>query len=254
MYMMLPKERRRNISGLVYAEDARKAIGECMNSPHGDDWYADLLSYMASLHVPCAVSPIHNDLYDIEGIRKWMERHTKDGALDPAYEGKVPKVGDVKPEHAHIMFCFPGGKTRDNITELMEGYCHIRETMWQNVPSVDGLLRYFCHLDEIDPAKKHYDVRDLYAFGGLDVSALYKTNQERKSEQLWTITKKIMESKMRHYSQLVRWAHAERDYETWNIVTGRASYFAAYFKGLADEKAEEDAKRKKEESERAGDQ
>lgn len=254
MYMMLPKERRRNITGLVYADDARKAIGAGMYSPHGDDWYADLLSYMAGMHVPCAVSPVHDDLYDLEGIKKWMERHTVDGKLDPAYAGKVPKVGDVKPLHAHVMICYPGGKTRDNVTDEMEGYCHIRPTMWQNVKSVDSMLRYFCHLDEIDPAKNHYDVRDLYAFGGLDVSALYKTNQERNSSILWRVTQEAMDRKFRHYSQLVRWAHAEKDYDVWNIVTGRAAYFAAYFKGLYDERQEAEAQRKKEENARADEQ
>ena len=87
MYMML-KERRRNITGIVCAEDARKAIGSGMLSPHGDTWYDDLLSYMASLHIPCAVSPIHRDLYDLEDVRKWRERHMKDGELDPCVCGQ----------------------------------------------------------------------------------------------------------------------------------------------------------------------
>ena len=248
MYMMLPKERRRNITGIVYAEDARKAIGSGMLSPHGDTWYDDLLSYMASLHIPCAVSPVHRDLYDLEDVRKWRERHMKDGELDPAFVDKVPKVGDTKPEHAHLLLTFPGSKTRENVTELMEGYCHIRETMWQKVENVDSMLRYFAHLDEKDDQSKQiYDAREVYCFGGLDSSALFRSDNVRKSEVLWEITETIMQTKMRHYSQLVRWAHAKKDYETWNTVTGRASYFAAYFNGLYNERKEEDERRKREE-------
>lgn len=253
MYMMLPKERRRNITGIIYAEDARKAIGTGMQSPHGDVWYDDLLSYMASLHIPCAVSPIHRDLYDLESVRKWRERHTVDGELDPSCLGRVPQVGDVKPEHAHLLFTFPGSKTRDNITELMEGYCHIRETMWQKVENVDSMLRYFAHLDEKDDQSKQvYDAREVYCFGGLDSSALFRSDNVRKSGILWEITETIINKKMRHYSQLVRWAHAKKDYELWNIVTGRASYFAAYFNGLYNERREEEERRKKEEKSAEG--
>ena len=98
-YMMGPKERCRNILGLVYAEDAMKATGRYDDEPHGKDWYADLLSYMASLHVPCAVSPIHKDPYDSDDVRQWIERHLDPDTMKVAdeYKDKIPKVGDTVP-------------------------------------------------------------------------------------------------------------------------------------------------------------
>ena len=78
-YMMGEGERCRNIVGLVYEEDARRACGRYETEPHGDNWYMDLVSYMASLHVPCAVSPVHlGDPYSKEDVKAWIERH-----LDP---------------------------------------------------------------------------------------------------------------------------------------------------------------------------
>lgn len=251
MYMMLPKERRRNITGIIYAEDAMKATGRGMDEPHGENWYDDLLSYMASLHVPCAVSPIHEDLYDLEDVTKWVERHADDnGVLSDDDLKRCPKIGDKHPAHAHIMFCYKGAKTRDIMTDTMEGYCPVRETIWQKVEDVDSLLRYFAHLDipEQDRAKKQvYDVRDVYVFGGLDASALDKTTAVKKNEATWNITQVIFKEKFRHYSQLVRWAHGTHDLETWSTVTGRAAYFAALFRGMADERAEEEARKKRKE-------
>lgn len=246
MYMMLPKERRRNITGIIYAEDAMRATGAGMVEPHGENWYDDLLSFMASLHVPCAVSPIHEDQYDLEDVQKWRERHTSDkGEMSPEDMEKCPKVGDVHPAHVHVMFCWKGVKSREYVTDLMEPYMHIRETMWQKVQDVDSLLRYFAHLDEVDPKKKRYDVRDVYCFGGLDGSALDKSCEVRKQELTYNITTHIYKERLRHYSQLVRWAHGTKDMEVWSTVTGRASYFAALFRGMADERAEEEARKKR---------
>lgn len=250
-YVMLPKERRRNITGIVYKADAEKAYGFGSDKPHGEHWYEDLLSYMASLHVPCAVSPVHNDLYDQEDVNKWIDRHVDEhGQLSEEDKARVPKIGDVHPEHAHVMFCYPGSKTREYMTQTMMGYCEIRETMWQRVEDADALLRYFAHMDipeEDRYKKKRYDERDVYVFGGLDSSALFKTDNVRKLELTYNITTKIYENGYKHYSQLVRWAHGMKDMEIWATVTGRAPYFAALFRGMADERAEEREKKKREE-------
>ena len=248
-YMLGPKERCRNILGLVYAEDAMKATGRYDDEPHGEDWYADLLSYMASLHVPCAVSPIHMDPYDADDVRQWIERHLDPDTMQVAeeYKDKIPKVGDTHKPHVHILFTWKGAKTRDQMTEEMRGYCEIRETMWQKCQSVDGSLRYFAHLDETDDDKKQrYDPNSVYCFGGLDASALYKNSALDRSETAYNVTMHIMQTGMKHYSQLVRWALHEQNLSVFNCVKGGAPYFAALFKGMADERAEEAAKERAE--------
>ena len=248
-YMMGEGERCRNIVGIVYEEDARRACGRYETEPHGDNWYMDLVSYMASLHVPCAVSPIHlGDPYSKEDVKAWIERHLdpRTMELDERYRDMVPEVGSREKNHAHVLFVNKGSKSRDQMTELMRGYCPIRETIWQKCASVDGSLRYFAHLDEFESGKQRYDARDVYCFGGLDASALVKTDKLEKSEALFNITMTIYEKKMRYYSQLVRWALDSKDLEIWNTVTGRAPYFGCLFRGLADERAEEAAKKKAE--------
>lgn len=248
MYQMLPQQRSRNITGIVYAKDAREAVGRYEVVPHGDNWYSDLLSYMAALKVPCAVSPIHNDPYDLDSVKQWIERHTdaKTGKLLPEYEGKVPCVGDPKPEHVHLVFSFPGAKTRKQISAYMADYCPIRETMWQEVKNLDAMLRYLCHLDSVDPTKMKYDVRMVYGFGGIDLSALDKTSSMNKLRTLYDLTDVVEKNDMRHYSQLVRWVVGTGDTEMFAVVTARAAYFAALFKGKYDERQE------KKEQEEAG--
>lgn len=250
MYQMLPKQRCRNITGLVYKSDAYDHVGLYENEPHGDSWYSDLCGYMASRHVPCAVSPVHVDPYDTEDIKKWIERHLdpKTGELAEKYKDKVPKVGDKRPEHAHVMVCWPGSKSRDQMTELMADYCHIRPTMWEEVKNVPAMLRYFCHLDCDDPSKLKYPITELHAYGGLDISPLLTNDQKfKKAKMLLEVTDYVInESHFHHYNQLVKWAHATGDMELLSFVAGRAPYFAAYFKGESDERAEKAAKEKKE--------
>ena len=108
-YMMGDKERCRNILGIIYAEDAMKAKGKYEPLPHGDHWYDDLLSYMASLHVPCAVSPIHDDPYDADDVRQWIERHLDPETMQVAdeYKDQIPQVGQPHKEHVHILITCP---------------------------------------------------------------------------------------------------------------------------------------------------
>lgn len=246
MYQMLPKERCRNITGIVYKEDAEKVSGLYSDEPHGENWYSDLCGYLASRHVPCAVSPIHTDPYDIEDVRQWIERHLDPDTQQVAdeYKDRIPKVGDKRKEHAHILFAWPGAKSRDQMTELMADYCPIRETMWQEVKNVPAMLRYFCHLDCEDASKLKYDVRELHAYGGLDTSPLYKESSVHKIQVLMECMEHIQKNKVRHYSQLVRWAMRTGEIDIFNTVAGRASFFAAYFKGCADERAERAEKEK----------
>lgn len=238
MYQMLPQQRARNITGIVYEKDARQATGRFETKPHGDDWYDDLVAYMASLKVPCAVSPIHKDPYDWDAVKQWIERHSdpKTMELKPEYKDKVPCVGDDRPAHVHIVFSFPGAKSRKQMTEYMWDYCPIRETMWQEVKNLDAMIRYLCHLDCNDPAKVKYDIRKVYGFGGLDLSALEKTNAITKLRTLYEITEYIEKNGMRYYSQLVRWAVGTGDTEIFACVSSRAAYFGALFKGKAQER------------------
>lgn len=247
MYQMLPKQRCRNITGLVYESDARQACGIYSDTPHGDNWYSDLVSYMCSLHVPCAVSPIHHDPYDQDDVNHWIERHLdpETGKVAEEYQDKIPAVGDEHENHVHIVFTFSGAKTRDQMTEYMKGYCYIRPTMWEEVKSVPGMLRYLCHLDSNDPSQIKYDIRTMYAFGGLDTSCCEKENDISHLRTLMDLTQYAEDNNIKHYSILVRKCLADGDVNTFKVLASRAPYFAAYFKGKSDERAEAAAKDKK---------
>ena len=73
---------------------------------------------------------------------------------------KVPEGGRYEAG-ARAPADLPWRKTRER-NGAMEGYCHIRETMWQKVENVDSMLRYFAHLDEKDDQSKQvYDARGV---------------------------------------------------------------------------------------------
>lgn len=104
---------------------------------------------LSSLHVPVAVSPLH--------------------------DADVTAQGDEKKPHYHIMIRYDSLKSYSQVcddTSVLKG------TIPQIVKSGKGMIRYFCHLD--DPNKHQYQVSDIRCFNGFDISPyLSQTVRER---------------------------------------------------------------------------
>lgn len=201
------------------------------------DWgleYGDLLDFMANLKMPCACSPIHDqDTYTKWEVEEWIRDHTVDGKLTKeAMDEGVPETDRHKKEHVHCMFCVSDGP-RDLKWWQDQLLPFHKINYFQAVKDKGSLLRYFAHMD--NPEKVQYNMDYIHAFGGLDTSALHKTSDTRKIETLIECMEWIFENNVHQYHKLVRYAFSTGDYDLINCVSGRASYFAHYFKSEADE-------------------
>ena len=76
--------RGRNWACEVYQEDVLAAH---------DEGFVWLKSTLASLHVPLAISPLHDaDTFGEDGVRAWVERHQQaDGKLSQEDETRKPE-------------------------------------------------------------------------------------------------------------------------------------------------------------------
>lgn len=229
-------DKARNVTAMFYPEECGKTYGE-------------LLEFLDGLTMPCACSPLHDsDVYTAGDVQKWIKRNvSEDGTIpEEVLKKGIPEVGQAKKVHVHLLLCAPGPWPAEKFKELFSDFCEIG--YFQKVNSVSSLLRYFAHLDS--PQKHQYNALDVHGFGGLDLSPLLKIDKVSSIETLLDVMDHIETRKVQYYHSLVGWAISTADIDTICCVTGRASFFANYFKSKTEEKIDK-AKKKKAEEERA---
>lgn len=224
-------DKARNVTFLAYLKDNGKTYGE-------------LLEFLDGLQMPCACSPVHDaDTYTAGDIVKWYKRNCNpDGTLPEELRGGIPTEGQAKKEHVHVLLCAPGPWPADKFEDLVSEFVPV--SYFQKVNSTSSLLRYFAHLDS--PQKHQYNALEIHGFGGIDLSPLLKTDKVTSIETLLDVMDHIVTRKVEYYHSLVGWAISTGDIDTICCVTGRASFFANYFKSQTDEKI---AKQKRKEAE-----
>ena len=212
--------------------------------------YYDFLGFVEGLNMPAAVSPLHDrDKYTPEDVRKWLKRHEEDvydpdtGEIAPEWVDKVPKVGDPKKPHIHVMLRHSGNRSAAYSSKLFAQIgLEMNVYRWEKVEHVESMLRYFAHLDQ--PDKAEYSAFDVVGFGGIDLSCLVKSDNNSKLKVLCELQTYVDDNKVQSYHVLCRHAFATRDLDYINCVTGRASYWTGYFGSMRQDRMDRAAKEK----------
>lgn len=219
--------------------------------PESGGEYGDLLASLDELHMPCACSPLHDaDTFTTLDVKKWVDAHTdkQTGEIaKEAIEAGLPVEGAKKKPHVHVIITANGPMTAEWFAKKLQENGIQGVTYFEAVNSVSSMLRYFAHLDS--PDKHPYNPLDVHGFGGLDLSPLLKTSKVVNLQVLIEVLEYIRTNNVRHYHKLVGWALERHDLDILACVTGRASFFASYFRSRDDELRELDKKEK--EAERA---
>ena len=116
----------------------------------------DWLEKIGELHVPTAISPLHDK--DVDGL------------------------GNPKKPHYHVIFSFDGPTTYNNVKNICDEIGLVNP---QECCSLRGTYRYHLHLD--DPDKHQYDDRDRILLGGFDpasVDSLTKTEVDKFIQEI----------------------------------------------------------------------
>lgn len=203
--------------------------------------YGDLLKFTESLNVPIAISPWHNqDRYTAQDVKNWVDRH-----IDPDFYGyisddleevraKAPKVGDVKKSHCHCLIKNSGPRNRDYYAKLMAPFVELSPTKFEKVEHLDAYICYLVHKNT--PSKHRYSELDVVAWGGIDVSALLKTDKSDKLNTFLWVKQQVRESNWRYFHQLDAWADSTRDMDVISCVKGNCSYFNSLFRSRREER------------------
>ena len=135
------------------------------------------ISHVKHLHVPNALSPLHDsDIYDDADVDRYQQR-VKDKTVAP--DEDVPEVGKLKKPHYH--WCVSFGRQKKSAAQVLELIRDVAPTVrWaEPLGSFTGYLRYLIHLD--DPEKFRYDVNDIQAFCGCDLSPLWRVTEQQSN-------------------------------------------------------------------------
>ena len=117
------KHKNRHWVEIVYPESAP------------DDW----IERLRGLHLPFAISPLHD----------------KD----------INETGEAKKAHYHVIFSFDGPTTYKNANNVIQSVTN--GTIVKPCYSLRGSFRYLFHLD--NPEKHQYDQKDVQLFNNFDV-------------------------------------------------------------------------------------
>lgn len=161
-----------------------------------DNW-KELLK---ALHIPCAVSPLH------------------DKDLNP--------TGDEKKPHYHVFIEYDSLKSYD---QVREDTAIFNGTVPQIVKSPIGMIRYFIHKD--NPEKYQYNWADITIYNGFDISKYDSYTQSEIDQICADITQYIDDNQIYEYADLIAITRSKSFHksEDWyHIVRTNTIFFSKY--------------------------
>ena len=172
-----------------------------------DDIKTDWLSFLNELHIPVAISPLHN----------------KDINPDDT----------IKKPHFHIIVCFEGPTTYnnilDNICKPLGCYDDLDKKLYgitipKRVLSLRGMYRYLTHLD--NPEKYQYNQEDITTLGDFQL--------DMTESEITLIVKAIIDTinvkGFINYYELVNYYLELGDFDEFNVIKRNAYFFNTYLK------------------------
>ena len=235
-------EKVRNVLVIVWLEELEKA---------GKGYY-DLVAFLDSIHMPSAISPIHNkDVWDSQGVLDWCSQHldptTGDVSLDCL--DRAPYVGMTKKPHIHVLMQAASQQDANWWSELMRGLnLDVNPCRWDKCISLEGSKRYWAHMDS--PDKHRYSEWEIVSIAGCDLSCLSKRDQKETEALANDVQDAIKFYRIKYYHELLDTVYELGDAELTSYVRGTHSLWCNYLRSKV-QKSKDDAYMDKLRKERA---
>lgn len=151
------------------------------------------------------------------------ERFNLQWARSPLHDSDFNADETQKKPHWHIVVTFTNVKSYEQVKEISDT---INATIPQKVHNLQGLMRYFIHLD--NPEKAQYDIKDIKAVGinaELEILGQVDFNKKLKNE----ILEIIRGNDITEYCDLCDFL--QYDYaEHFEYATNHTLLFSSYLK------------------------
>lgn len=161
---------------------------------------ADWMEKLEELHVPCLISPLHDEDINPDGTPK-------------------------KP-HFHVLLLFESVKSPQQVKEMLK---KMKSVGCEKVNSVRGYTRYLCHLD--NPEKHQYNPAGVQSLSGADYQSTVELASDRR-ETSREIISFCREYGIISFSSLIEYADAYR--EDWLVYLSKSGWLVKeYLKSKA---------------------
>ena len=124
--------------------------------------------------------------------------------ISPLHDSDLNPTGEPKKAHYHVIICFEGKKSKDQVRELFD---QVGAVGLEVVNSLRSYARYLCHLD--NPDKFNYAVSDVKMLSGIDYFDIIGLPTDRYSSISEMITF-CSENYIYSYAELIRYSMSER--------------------------------------------
>lgn len=155
------------------------------------------------------------DIIDAEHIQ-WAE--------SPLHEFDTNPDGEVKKAHIHVLVCYEGKKSFEQVKELTD---RLNAPIPQKCASAKGLVRYFAHLD--NPEKFQYSTADIIGHGGLDVAEYLKPTSSSRYQRIRDMMDYVVEHDITEMEDLLTYAAHERFEDWFPLLCDNSAYVMGSF-------------------------
>lgn len=130
-------------------------------------------------------------------------------ACSPLHDKDINADGTQKKDHWHIIMCFDGKKSYDQVKEIGDS---LNSPIPKRCHSAKGMIRYFTHID--NPEKVQYRRDQIEAHGGIDIDHFFEASEAQEMYYIKEMITWIEENQIHEYADLMLFAMNDR-YDTW---------------------------------------
>lgn len=127
----------------------------------------------------------------------------------PLHEFDVNPTGEVKKAHWHVLICFEGKKSYDQVCAILEP---LNCTIPQVAHNAKGVVRYMAHMD--NPEKYQYSPSLIVGHSGADVAEYLKPSSACRYELIREMMSFVREHGIVEFQDLVDFAMQNR-FDDW---------------------------------------
>ena len=135
-------------------------------------------------------------------------------AESPLHEHDINADGEPKKSHWHIIMCFDGNKSYEQIKDITDSVMGTRPEIVRNVRS---MIRYFAHLD--NPEKWQYPTQEIIGHGGLDVPEMLQLLSARKVQILQDIFDWLSANHVTEFTDLIDFCRSTDNTDWFRVAT-----------------------------------
>ena len=156
----------------------------------------------------------------------WREIIQESGlacAVSPLHDKDINPDGEYKKAHYHVIVCFEGPTTYNNVLEFTK---KLNATIPIDLQSIKGMFRYHIHLD--NPEKYQYDDRDRTFFNGFDISSVNELTKTEVNKYKRDILVYIEDNNIIEYSDLLNVLIQNELFNMLDVATSHTILFNTF--------------------------